>query len=62
MFGQLDAAVAEVRSLDVDALTGVDVPAGAANMGKASMEMSLDMRFSHHGEAFPQITAPPVGP
>jgi hypothetical protein len=49
-------------SLDVDALTGVDVPAAAANMGKASMEMSLDMRFSHHGDAFPQITAPPVGP
>jgi hypothetical protein len=49
-------------SVDVDALSGVDVPAAAANMGKASMEMSLDMRFSHHGEAFPQITAPPVGP
>ena len=49
-------------SLDVDALTGVDVPAAAANMGKASMEMSLDMHFSHHGEVFPQITAPPVGP
>ncbi len=49
-------------SLDMDALTGVDVPAAAANMGKASMEMSLDMHFSHHGEAFPQITAPPVGP
>ena len=49
-------------SLNVDALTGVDVPAAAANMGKASMEMSLDMHFSHHGEAFPQITAPPVGP
>ena len=49
-------------SLDVDALTGVDVPAAAANMGRASMEMSLDMHFSHHGEVFPQITAPPVGP
>jgi hypothetical protein len=49
-------------SLDVDALTGVDVPAAAANMGRASMEMSLDMHFSHHGEAFPQITAPPLGP
>jgi hypothetical protein len=49
-------------SVDVDALSGVDVPAAAANMGKASMEMSLDIHFSHHGEAFPQITAPPVGP
>jgi hypothetical protein len=49
-------------SVDVDALSGVDVPAAAANMGKASMEMSLDMRFSHHGEAFPQISAPPVVP
>lgn len=48
-------------SLDVDALVGVDVPAAAANMGRASMEMSLDMRFSRHGEAFPQITAPPLG-
>lgn len=25
------------------------------------MEQSLDLRFSHHGEAAPKITAPPVG-
>jgi len=36
------------------------LPAAASNVGRASVEMSLDMRFSHHGEAVPQITAPPV--
>lgn len=49
-------------SLDVDGLAGFDIPAAAGTMGKASMEMSLDMRFSQHGQAFPQITAPPLGP
>jgi len=48
-------------TLDVDALAGFDFGAGAAAVGKASMEMSVDMRFSHHGEPIPQITAPPVG-
>jgi len=38
-------------SVDFDALSGVDVSAAAANMGKASMEMSLDTHFSHDGEA-----------
>lgn len=49
-------------TLDVDGLTGFDLMPGAAGVGKASMEMSLDMRFSRHGEPIPQITAPPVGP
>jgi hypothetical protein len=47
-------------SMDVDGL-GDFLPAAAASVGKASVEMSLDMRFSKHGEAVPQITAPPVG-
>lgn len=47
-------------SMDVDGLAAV-LPASAANVGKASVEMSLDMRFSNHGGAIPQITAPPVG-
>jgi hypothetical protein len=46
-------------SLDVDGLAEF-LPAAASNVGRASVEMSLDMRFSHHGEAVPQITAPPV--
>jgi hypothetical protein len=49
-------------SLDVDGLAGFAPPGAAPSAGKASMEMSLDMHFSHHGEAVPQITAPPVGP
>lgn len=49
-------------TLDVDGLAGFNFGSGASsNVGKASMEMSLDMRFSHHGEPVPQITAPPVG-
>jgi hypothetical protein len=48
-------------SMDVDGLAGL-LPASASNIGKASVEMSLDMRFSNHGGAVPQITAPPVGP
>jgi hypothetical protein len=48
-------------TMDVDGLAGL-LPASASNIGKASVEMSLDMRFSNHGGAVPQITAPPVGP
>ena len=48
-------------SLDVDGLAGISLPGSTSNIGKASVEMSLDMRFSHHGEAVPQITAPPTG-
>lgn len=47
-------------SMDIDGLAGL-LPASASNIGRASMEMSLDMRFSRHGQAVPQITAPPVG-
>jgi hypothetical protein len=47
-------------TMDVDGLAGL-LPASASNIGKASVEMSLDMRFSDHGGAVPQITAPPVG-
>jgi len=47
-------------SMDVDGLAAF-LPASAANVGRASVEMSLDMRFSNHGGAVPQITAPPVG-
>ena len=47
-------------SMDVDGLAGF-LPASASNVGRASVEMSLDMRFSNHGGAVPQITAPPVG-
>jgi hypothetical protein len=47
-------------SMDVDGLAAV-LPAAASNVGKAAVEMSLDMRFSNHGGAVPQITAPPVG-
>ena len=49
-------------SLDVDGLAGFAAPGAAPSAGKASMEMSLDMHFSHQGEPIPQITAPPVGP
>ena len=49
-------------SLDVEGLAGFAPPDAAPSAGKASMEMSLDMRFSHHGEPVPQITAPPLGP
>jgi hypothetical protein len=48
-------------SLDVDGLAGISLPGSTSNIGKASVEMSLDMHFSHHGEAVPQISAPPVG-
>jgi hypothetical protein len=48
-------------SVDVDGLSGLDLGGASSNVGKASMEMSLDMHFSRHGEAVPQITAPPVG-
>ena len=48
-------------SLDVDGLAGISLPGSTSNIGKASVEMSMDMRFSHHGEAVPQITAPPTG-
>jgi hypothetical protein len=47
-------------TMDVDGLAGL-LPASATNIGKASVEVSLDMRFSDHGGAVPQITAPPVG-
>jgi hypothetical protein len=47
-------------SLEVEGLAGF-LPAGASNLGKSAVELSLDMRFSHHGEPVPQITAPPVG-
>lgn len=47
-------------TMDVDGLAGL-LPASASNIGRASLEMSLDMRFSNHGGAVPQITAPPVG-
>lgn len=48
-------------SLDVDGLAGISLPGSTSSIGKASVEMSLDMRFSRHGEAVPQITAPPTG-
>lgn len=48
-------------SLDVDGLAGISLPGATSNIGKASVEMSLDMHFSHHGEAVPEITAPPTG-
>jgi hypothetical protein len=47
-------------SMDVEGLAGF-LPASASNIGRASVELSLDMRFSNHGGAVPQITAPPVG-
>lgn len=47
-------------SLDVDGLSGLVFPGAAAGTGRAAMELSLDMRFSRHGEALPEITAPPV--
>ena len=47
-------------SMDIDGLAGF-LPASASSIGKASVEMSLDLRFSNHGDAVPQITAPPVG-
>lgn len=47
-------------SVDAEGLSGLDLPGATSNIGKASLEMSLDMRFSRHGEAIPQITAPPV--
>ena len=46
-------------SMDVDGLAAF-LPASASNVGKASVELSLDTRFSRHGEAVPEITAPPV--
>jgi len=49
-------------SLDVDGLAGLASTGAASSPTSASMEMSLDMHFSHHGEAFPKITAPPVAP
>lgn len=49
-------------SADVEGLAGFEIPGATTNLGKTSLEMSLDMRFSGHGEAIPQITAPPVGP
>ena len=48
-------------TMDIDGLAGL-LPASASSVGRASVEMSLDMRFSNHGGAVPQITAPPVGP
>lgn len=48
-------------SVDAEGLSGLDLPGTTSNIGKASLEMSLDMRFSRHGEAIPQITAPPLG-
>jgi len=48
-------------SMDIDGLAAF-LPASASNVGRASVEMSLDMRFSNHGGPVPQITAPPVGP
>jgi hypothetical protein len=48
-------------SADVDGLAGFEIPGATPDLGKTSLEMSLDMRFSRHGEAVPQITAPPVG-
>jgi hypothetical protein len=47
-------------TVDAEGLSGLDLPGTAPNIGKASLEMSLDMRFSRHGEAIPQITAPPL--
>lgn len=45
--------------MDVDGLAGF-LPASASSVGRASVEFSLDTRFSRHGEPVPQITAPPV--
>lgn len=47
--------------VEVDGLAGF-LPASASNVGRAAVELSLDTRFSRHGEAVPQITAPPVAP
>ena len=47
-------------SMDVEGLAGF-LPASASNIGEASVQISLDVRFSNHGGAVPQITAPPVG-
>lgn len=47
-------------SMEVEALAPL-LPASASNVGAAGVELSLDMRFSHHGEPVPQITAPPLG-
>ena len=49
-------------SIDVSGLAGFAVPGAAPGADSASMELSVDMRFSRHGEAVPQITAPPLGP
>lgn len=49
-------------SFDVDGLAGLDIPGLTADLGKASVELSLDMRYSDHGQAIPQISAPPVAP
>lgn len=47
-------------TVDAEGLSGLDLPGTMPNVGRASLELSLDMRFSRHGEAIPQITAPPV--
>jgi len=46
-------------SMEVEGLAGF-LPASASNVGTASVELSLDTRFSRHGEAVPEITAPPL--
>lgn len=48
-------------SLDIVGPAGLGLPTASASTGKTSLELSMDLRFSHHGEAIPQITAPPVG-
>lgn len=48
-------------SLELDGVH-VQLAGIAPILGRASMEMSIDLRFSRHGEAVPQITAPPTGP
>jgi hypothetical protein len=55
--------VRQLVTLSID-FDGVDVQlAGMPRiLGSVSMDMSIDLHFSRHGEAIPQITAPPTGP
>jgi hypothetical protein len=52
-------------TLDIDNLggliPGVQLPGATQNSAKSTFEMGFDFNFTKHGEAIPQITAPPVG-
>ena len=51
-------------SLDIGDLSSLipsgQIPGATPGGGKSTFEMGFDMRFSHHGEPVPEITAPPV--